>query len=449
MIVFISDLHLMDGTLDFPKGQAGSAKTDPLANAFAQVYKDLAEMANKAGAEEVKVVFLGDTFDLLQSAEWFNAASSVRPWDEWNSPPLISQATAIMNGILANNQGAFQVISGGLKAPFTGKTATVFIPGNHDRLCAMPSLRPLVEKCLGTLSNASFAYTFHDIDHGVYARHGQEWDAYNFEDSAAFRHRQPVDLPNSDYERPPIGDLLTVEVAARLPGEVEKNLPPEVTGAAKDAIMQKVAGIFDVRPLPAIIPWLFYQVRNDSNQVKDAVDKAVKTIASELRKMPFVIEWMDKHDAILNPFDDASNLNHIMKLCELNGIQDMDKCLSVGQKIMSWFPDDNHASRAVDDFSRLDADSATKGKMLYVAYGHTHTPEQKAIEALPDGRGRVYLNTGTWRPSYEQGLTKRGFVGWHSLTYTVIYTASENVANNRKVDYPTFEVWTGGLKDIQ
>jgi hypothetical protein len=60
----------------------------------------------------------------------------------------------------------------------------------------------------------------------------------------------------------------------------------------------------------------------------------------------------------------------------------------------------------------------------------------------------MYLNTGTWRPVHRQGVTREGFVNWVNITYTAIYRPGEVNWGGRTNRYPTFETWTGALKDL-
>ncbi len=65
------------------------------------------------------------------------------------------------------------------------------------------------------------------------------------------------------------------------------------------------------------------------------------------------------------------------------------------------------------------------------------------IEGTAGSRCHVYLNTGTWRTRYNKCKEGLGFIGWKNLTYLVFYRREE-----RKLDFPTFETWTGTLKTI-
>jgi len=68
MLVFISDIHLTDGT---------SGETiNP--GAFEKFVLYLEDMADTAQAKELEIVLLGDIFDIIRSDYWLR--SGIRPW---------------------------------------------------------------------------------------------------------------------------------------------------------------------------------------------------------------------------------------------------------------------------------------------------------------------------------------------------------------------------------
>ncbi len=67
MLVFISDLHLTDGS-------SGETINSGAFKKFAYYLKD---MADNSGAKEVEVVLLGDIFDVIRSEQWLK--SQIRP----------------------------------------------------------------------------------------------------------------------------------------------------------------------------------------------------------------------------------------------------------------------------------------------------------------------------------------------------------------------------------
>ena len=75
----------------------------------------------------------------------------------------------------------------------------------------------------------------------------------------------------------------------------------------------------------------------------------------------------------------------------------------------------------------------------YMVMGHTHNPLQVPIRITSAGWEQHYLNTGTWRKRYAQGLAG-DFMGLKQLTYVVFYSRDENPDQ-------FFETWTGTLKE--
>jgi UDP-2,3-diacylglucosamine pyrophosphatase LpxH len=439
MLIFISDLHLMDGT-------AGAYYLP--ASAFVDTFRALALRAQNARAQDVKIVFLGDVYSLLVTTEWFRLDPKERPWGE---QPSADAALRILNGIIDRHAETLAILSGSLVDQFGFPTEPqrVYLPGNHDRLCnRYPALRRRVCETLGiTPTNPDrFDHFFVDPEHGVYARHGHEWDPYNFEGSLAFRHREYVEVPYDDYMQTPIGDVVATEIVARLPTLARENLPEGCPDRAQ--IYRNFCDLFEVRPLAAIIPWLYDQMNRHSPTVQNAINKAVQQAAADFEAIPFVQEWMNKHDRLLHPFDPADRLQLLLLLLRVSDLTRFDRAMPLLEKASQLCAGDNFASKAAEDFQRLDTVPEWKERILYVLYGHTHVPDQRAIDvfgpALQPGN-RVYLNTGTWRPYQRQALTKRGFVQWKNLTYVIIYKRGETLADGRLVDSPVFETWTGGL----
>ena len=65
MLAFISDLNFVDGT---------AGKHNLPSRAFDYFFDDLEAIANKATNQikEIKIVMLGDIFDLLRTEAWFS-----------------------------------------------------------------------------------------------------------------------------------------------------------------------------------------------------------------------------------------------------------------------------------------------------------------------------------------------------------------------------------------
>lgn len=214
MLVFISDLHFVDGS-------AGEHNVP--AEAFEIFFEDISWAAKRLAEDgrevkEIKMVFLGDIFDVLRTEKWFPFPESERPWGT-NENKIEAHANAIFDAIVKKNKQTFNLLGCELKKRFDFilEPERIYVPGNHDRLCNMyESLREKVCRNLGIAPKGiPFAHHFLDTDYGVFARHGHEYDKFNYEGGTSYSHE--------DYMRVPIGDPITTELVAKLPWKIMRD----------------------------------------------------------------------------------------------------------------------------------------------------------------------------------------------------------------------------------
>ena len=147
MLVFISDLHFVDGT-------AGEHNVP--VDGFRMFFETLASKVDWLSKqnrmiEEIKIVFLGDIFDLLRTEMWFKFEKNERPWGN-DAEKIEAHAKTIFDALVRKNKATFDLLKGDLKNSFgfPVEPQRIYIPGNHDRLCnKYESLRNKVCKCLG------------------------------------------------------------------------------------------------------------------------------------------------------------------------------------------------------------------------------------------------------------------------------------------------------------
>ena len=110
MLVFVSDLHFVDGT-------AGEHNLPSLA--FEYFFDDLAAIANKPSNDikEIKLVFLGDIFDLLRTEKWFDYPADERPWGN-NEQAVEVHVQTLFDAITnhSENNRSFQIIRQGVSS---------------------------------------------------------------------------------------------------------------------------------------------------------------------------------------------------------------------------------------------------------------------------------------------------------------------------------------------
>lgn len=443
MLIFLSDLHLMDGTAG--KHYLGI-------ETFKDIFKEVAIQALDAGitknskSTQLKIVLLGDIFDLVRTEAWFvkkqngkvieTISKDDRPWGS-SSIRTETLACEIFDHIIMENQEIIDIISckdwKGLGFPI--KPEIVYIPGNHDRLCNLyPSLRERVINHLGLNDispNNQFPHIFADKQHGVFARHGHEYDSFNY---------------TGVYEETPIGDVIAAEIASKLPIVIEKHLSDtSLQKADIQVISDHFRKLFDIRPITSIIHWLFYQVEKSTKydkEVKEKINLAFQEVGNEFIELEFVRRWIRQNDLLWNPMDQADIVQMLISILKSFNINSFKWQLSLWEKskyVRKLFTEDHYLEGAMKDFNNDAKD------YQYLLYGHTHQPLQKAINITDKNKEQLYLNTGTWRPAYYQTTSKTGFTSWNNLTYTIIYQPGEKHFGNI-IDSPRFEVWTGAMK---
>ncbi|MBW2206608.1 MAG: hypothetical protein JRG79_06825, partial [Deltaproteobacteria bacterium] len=263
MLVLISDLHFVDGS-------AGEHNVP--VEAFHIFFEDIGGTAKRlrgkgASIDEIKIVFLGDIFDVLRTEEWFSLPVSERPWGS-NDKKIESHTNRMFDAIISKNQDTFDLLGGKLKGKFGFhvEPERIYIPGNHDRLCnKYKSLRKKVRKNLGIpAAESPFDHHLKDVDHGVFARHGHEFDKFNFEGGTSYDFK--------DYMRVPIGDPITTELVAKIPWKVMQHpVVEKLNTAEQEALRRNLEEIENIRPFSATLEWLLYQVKNNL-PIKEAIE---------------------------------------------------------------------------------------------------------------------------------------------------------------------------------
>ena len=98
MLIFISDFHFIDGT-------AGNhnVPTDAFMIFFGHI-SETAKRLKKKGrkVEEIKIVYLGDVFDLLRTEKWFDYPEDERPWGD-DEAKIEENANIIFDGVIGVN----------------------------------------------------------------------------------------------------------------------------------------------------------------------------------------------------------------------------------------------------------------------------------------------------------------------------------------------------------
>ena len=444
MLVFMSDLHFVDGS---------AGEHNVKTSAFELVFQRVADRAEKTRAESVDIVLLGDTVDLLRTEYWFETRmrESEKPWavDAVSTPRLIDHIAEISKRIVSRNANTFSlfrnirdVIRDAQKEMVTEKVTVTYIPGNHDRLLSLDDgrlMNPLLAELGATLPRNSIRYIYDNPECQVVARHGHEFDGWNFEDAETIN----IDKATaSDYMRCPIGDPITTELITRLPYLAAKTLKnaPDV-----EVIKKRLQEIDNVRPLASVLKWLFFQFKDDRESVREAVEAAIDRAAEDFRALPYVKQWIEKHDRFLRA-DKADALQAVLAIADhlqITKAESLFKAVDIGGRLKSSDPLETAAETALLKCAK------TGDARMFLIMGHTHKPKQIAVNVTALGHRQleqIYLNTGTFRTRHHEAR-RRGFVTWKQLTYVILYSEQEMTHMDGEGDGgPGFESWTGARK---
>jgi hypothetical protein len=77
----------------------------------------------------------------------------------------------------------------------------------------------------------------------------------------------------------------------------------------------------------------------------------------------------------------------------------------------------------------------------FIFYGHTHVGKHEYLTGVPDGSGRIYVNTGTWLPLICPARDGVSFASSKQMTMVFAYAADEDTSG--KSDGPSLDVWHG------
>jgi UDP-2,3-diacylglucosamine pyrophosphatase LpxH len=468
MLALISDLHFCDGTATF-----GNVAPEVFALALREIYETAAEVARmRDQPTHLDLVFLGDIFDLLRTERWFEDAQgspvplAERPWGSAEAArsgrltvAAAARTRAILAEILQVNAAALATLRGESLPPPEGVLVRrIYVPGNHDRLYLHDAaLRAGILGGLGAVdgeglsSEGIFLHRLEMPKYGILARHGHEWDVWNF--PSFERDAVPSEYSDADYLPAPIGDAVTAEMAARLPYEMRLRLLscPRFPRELADHVHRRMMRIEDVRPLFASFHWAFFAVsvlaanldRDRARLLHAALRDTLRTLARSFRDLDFYQAWQEIHH---RPFHLDAALVLRLILCGLSAPSFFPLewiALQVERVLASRAP------RTVTRRGALREDLSRVGsrEMRFVVYGHTHEPERVPLHGSPEVQD-VYLNTGTYRPGVFRADDGLGFVGWQRLGYACILSAEEAVGQESPFGFrnvgPAFVAWSGG-----
>ncbi|MFH0982384.1 MAG: hypothetical protein V2A79_12705 [Planctomycetota bacterium] len=452
MLVFISDLHLTDGT----SGEtidAGAFKV------FRERLRDLAYDASWRAdgkykpLERLDLVLLGDILDVIRSEQW--VGKTVKPWEQQERPEAFQKKVGtVTEAILQTNAEALGYVRS-LQDPkvITLPPATRkgepkkkvpwepdaperlpvdvhvhYLVGNHDWFYHLPgpaydAIRDQIVKAMG-LANAPTAPFPHDPNesavirelleaHRVFARHGDIFDPFNYE---------------GNRDASSLGDAIVVELLNRFPAEVAARMGKQLP---QDCLLG-LRELDNVRPLVAIPGWIEGLLRRTCPDPGQA--RAVKALWDELADEFLNLKFVSDRD---KPFrlDLVDGLEVALKFSKGMSLRLLGRLPHWLDELLREKPSAEHALGEQDFKNRA---------ARYIVYGHTHRHKIVPLDSCCLAQGlfeQMYVNSGTWRRVYERACWRpedQEFMGYYVMTYLAFFKDGERHGR-------TFETWSGAL----
>jgi UDP-2,3-diacylglucosamine pyrophosphatase LpxH len=422
MLVFLSDVHLTDGS-------SGTQIAPRAFKKFCDLMVNIIGNPSQTKINQVEVVLLGDIFDVIRSDLWLRPDNHLpKPIRPWSSPAdkdaadwdLQMYAEEIVTKIIGNPQN--QEAIGYLKdfekqcADKLGvKLIVSYLIGNHDWLInRYPSTRQAIADFLGltpagyyTTNEFNYLRPFDSEGYPVFARHGDYYDPFNFE---------------GNRDASSLGDAIVIDLLNKFP----KAVADSTLGSNPDLVKQ-LKEIDNVRPLWEIPAWIQGLCQRYPG-IEDQMHEIWNGLVDDFCAIDFV------HQHHQYDLEVALRLTTDFSFERLRKIVDS----WIARKLFS--NSDNYRDAAYDETY------LQHGQARYVVYGHTHHAEQVPLDRMAPTTGGVtealYFNTGTWRKVFEHTVydsDRLEFIGWYVMTFLVFYLPEE-----KEIDRE-YEVWSASL----
>lgn len=397
MHVFVSDLHMTDTG-------AGGAVTDGQLESFL----GRVEALERTRKDPIKLILLGDIFDLLRSPQWTTLWDQKKsaPWSavskdfkHFKNSPAEEVAINLANQITTRYLKVSESLGRLVKEK---KVETFYVPGNHDYMMQLsPQLREVMVKfaVLEHDPKKPFKLTYSDKEAEVYATHG------NYAD--------PVNTHIAAEGHWAMGDAVVLRIVNRFAEGVCHSLGCNLNQSI-GLLLQEIDNIEPLSDIPLYVRWLV-----DENLV-------VQSSRDEVLKV-----WSDVVDDFLG-LKDFRGGHYKAKAFQI---------VRIGFELSKQMKLARLASELADRFSdagidyRAAARRALKDNPGYrfVVFGHTHKPMLEPLTAAPQDEVAFYVNTGCWRRLVTRPHIKDTalFAGRRVASYFVIDDPSRDTSEER------------------
>jgi len=449
MLVLFSDIHITDAT----------TSTNVAPEAFEILKDEIISNAKDSQAKEIRIVPIGDIFDLMRTDYWLKLPNEERPWNgiidldtgmNNNSKLMETHFNNVLDSILATQSAdAFFNMIKCISDEFKDNIPVNvnYVIGNHDRaLNIFDSLRTKIKAKCAQIAEFTFCNKIDDDNYAVLCRHGHEFDEsnYSYDLYRILQKEKGVDvgLPNRFDENitkvMSIGEVITSELMSGLIFVAKNN-------GGDNNFIKLVKEINNVRPMTNVFVWLYWasQAMNTAN--KEILINSFRTCVENVLNTKFSECWRKTGHGLWIFKDDL--VDHLRLLLEIVEHKDFDKLSKIVDVYNIYHKEHDKFFQPKPDSlyegAKSEFDSDAYRNKQYILYGHTHEPRNDYVSGSVDGTAKMYINTGTYLPYIESADRNNTFASAYQMILCFLYRTDEDTNGTTPNGFPTLDLWNG------
>jgi UDP-2,3-diacylglucosamine pyrophosphatase LpxH len=398
MLIVMSDLHFADSSGNSLDGHKYNHNLP--SEVYSTYFKEIREFISGGTIKEIDLVLAGDIFEITRSALWHQ--DHLKPYlhnDEiLEGSDAEKRVLEVIESIARDErvEATFDVFAS-LSDYFQLPVYIHFVPGNHDRLAnSSPNIRKSVQELLSLEPNGDLFQNQHvyyeNGDPLALIRHGHEYDKSNFSADLRTWDEIPTRIDKSYYDAPVLGDIVTSEIASKLPLLYREHYS-DATIMSRPELMTMYERLMDfdnVRPSNALMNFLFSTPGLSKNAVWTLIEPVMLKLFDNLALSQHVRSSLRSFGNMKGA--SAFTLKSVLRTrlwrkgLPFWAIRTLMHPISKRTKIPN----------NLDLMLREECMQNDESPIKCIVTGHTHLPEVELLK-VRNGVEKYYINSGTFR----------------------------------------------------
>ena len=398
MLVVMSDLHFTE-TQSYHLGKIRVNHNLPPA-VYQSFFSEIVDLVHANKVNHIDLVLAGDIFEINRNSLWLE--DELRPYIDCKDVKANGRFEKILLKIMlsicrdpyvAETMDIFRTLQDKAEVPVN----LHYIPGNHDRLLNSSLLiRQLTQTELGMPeSDAPFDHQFilrTENQDRVLVRHGHEYDPSNFNLSYKMAKTIPTYIDPEEYGKPVLGDVITCELAAKLPIIFRDYYSDENITMMPDLglIYQRLIEFDNVRPGNALMNYLFSTPGLSKKDVWKLTEPVFIRLLNEFAAIENIDYYLKKFSGAKGIM--AQILGLLLKLRPWRfGLP-----YGLGKALVLPVSNKSKLGSPIAMVSKEECLQSGNSAIQCIVSGHTHFPVVELLQVEGDHE-KYYLNSGTFR----------------------------------------------------